>query len=398
MPEALIFSTARTPIGRARKGTLTAVDAYTLAGVAVRAAIERSQVDIADLDDLILAESLQGGGVIGRHIAVRLGLTSLPSVAVNRHCASGATAVQLAAATIMSGMADVIVAGGTESASTMPRLSKVAPGASEPARWMPESHPDAPGIPAFDMAVTIGENTARLRDVTREQADAWSARSHQRALNAIAKGYFDDEIVGVPVTNGGSVDEPSHTVMFTTDEHPRETTPEALAALKVLHPEIPGAVVTAGNSAGVNDAAAAVVIGSSGFAVSSGLTPLARIRGWASVGVDIAHTGTAPVVAIPQALARSGLTLDDVDLFEINEAFATMAVACTRELGLDESIVNVNGSGISLGHPIAATGARMIVSIVHELARRDARIGVVAMCAGGGMGSATVIERLTAER
>jgi acetyl-CoA acetyltransferase family protein len=411
MPEALIFSTARTPIGRARKGTLTAVDAYTLAAVAVRAAIERSQIDIADLDDLMLAESLQGGGVIGRNIAVRLGLTTLPSVAVNRHCASGATAVQLAAATIMSGMADVIVAGGTESASTMPRLSKVAPGASEATRWMPESHPDAPGIPAFDMAVTIGENTARLRDVTREQADAWSARSHQRALNAIAKGYFDDEIVGVPVANGGSVDhfakgyfddnvadEPNHAVMFTTDEHPRETTPEALAALKVLHPEIPGAVVTAGNSAGVNDAAAALVVGSSGFAVGSGLRPLARIRGWASVGVDIEHTGTAPVVAIPQALARSGLTLDDVDLFEINEAFATMAVACTRELGLDESIVNVNGSGISLGHPIAATGARMIVSIVHELARRDARIGVVAMCAGGGMGSATVIERLTAER
>jgi acetyl-CoA acetyltransferase family protein len=384
MPEALILSAARTPIGRARKGFLASVDAYQLAEVAVGAAVERSQIPVADLDDLFLAESLQGGGVIARNIAVRLGMTGVPGAAINRHCASGATAVQLAAATIIAGMADVIVAGGTESASTMPRLSKIAPGAQEPTRWSPQSHPDAPGVPPFDMSVTIGENTARLHDVTREQADNWSARSHQRALDAIAKGYFDDEIVGVPVA----------TAIFSTDEHPRETTLEALAALKVLHPEIPGAVVTAGNSAGINDAAAALVLGSSDFAAGHGLTPLARIRGWASVGVQIEHTGMAPVTAIPQALKRSGLTLDDVDLFEINEAFATMAVACSRDLGLDDSIVNVNGSGISLGHPIAATGARMVVSIIHELARRDARIGVVAMCAGGGMGSALVVERI----
>jgi acetyl-CoA acetyltransferase family protein len=385
MHDAFILSAARTPIGRARKGSLVSVDAYQLAEVAVSAAVERSQIPISDLDDLVLAESLQGGGVIARNVAVRLGMTGVPGVAVNRHCASGATAVQLAAATIMAGMADVIVAGGTESASTMPRLTKVAPPAQEPTRWSPQSHPDAPGIPAFDMSVTIGENTARLHHVTREQADAWSARSQQRALNAVAKGYFDDEIVAVPV---------GHDVTFRTDEHPRDTTPETLAGLKVLHPEIPGAVVTAGNSAGINDAAAALVIGSADFAASHGLTPLARIRGWASVGVDVEHTGMAPVTAIPQALKRSGLALDDVDLFEINEAFATMAVACTRDLGLDESIVNVNGSGISLGHPIAATGARMVVSIIHELARRDSHIGVVAMCAGGGMGSALVVERV----
>jgi acetyl-CoA C-acetyltransferase len=386
MPDAFILSAARTPIGRARKGSLVSVDAYQLAEVAVSAAVERSQIPITDLDDLILAESLQGGGVIARNIAVRLAMTGVPGVAVNRHCASGTTALQLAAATIMAGMADVIVAGGTESASTMPRLSKVAPGAEEATRWSPQSHPDAPGVPAFDMSVTIGENTARLHHVSREQADEWSARSQQRALNAIAKGYFDDEIVAVPINNGGG--------MFGTDEHPRDTTPEALAGLKVLHPEMLGSVVTAGNSAGINDAAAALVVGSSEYAASNGLTPLARIRGWASVGVDVEHTGMAPVTAIPQALKRSGLTLDDVDLFEINEAFATMAVACTRDLGLDESTVNVNGSGISLGHPIAATGARMAVSIIHELARRDSHIGVVAMCAGGGMGSALVIERI----
>jgi acetyl-CoA acetyltransferase family protein len=389
MPEALILSAARTPIGRARKGSLASVDAYELAEVAVGAAVARSQIPVEQLDDLILAESLQGGGVIGRHVAVKMGMISVPAVAVNRHCASGATAVQLAAATIMAGMGDAIVAGGTESASTMPRLTKVRPGASEPTPWAPQSHPDAPDIPAFDMSVTIGENTARLCGVSREQADAWAARSHQRAVDAIDKGYFDDEIVEVPLGRDGS------TKLFSTDEHPRAgTTPEVLATLKVLHPEIPGAVVTAGNSAGVNDAAAALVLGSAEFARSGGLTPLARIRGWASVGVDVVRTGLAPVIAIPQALKRCGLSTDDVDVFEINEAFATMAVACSRELGLDESSVNVNGSGISLGHPIAATGARMVVSMVHELARRNAAIGVVAMCAGGGMGSALVIERL----
>src|ERR1700716_2670555 len=172
MPDAFILSAARTPIGRARKGSLTSVDAYQLAEIAIGAAVERSQIPVADLDDLFLAESLQGGGVIGRNIAVRLGMT------------------------------DVIVAGGTESASTMPRLAKVAPGAQEPTRWSPQSHPDAPGIPAFDMSVTIGENTARLHHVSREQADGWSARSQARALNAIAKGYFDDEIVTVPINQG----------------------------------------------------------------------------------------------------------------------------------------------------------------------------------------------------
>jgi acetyl-CoA acetyltransferase family protein len=388
VPDVVVLSAARTPIGRARKGSLTSIDAFGLAEVAIAAATERSGVPASDLDDLILAESLQGGGVIGRNIAVRLGMPNVPGVALNRHCASGITAIQFAAATIIAGMASVIVAGGTESASTMPRLSKIPPGGTEPVRWMPESHPDAPGIPPFDMSVTIGENIARLCGITREQADAWSARSHQRAVDAIAKGYFDDEIVPVPLP--GQPGPP----LFTTDEHPRTgTTPEVLAGLKVLHPEIPGAVVTAGNSAGVNDAAAAVVVASEDYARAHGLAPVAKIRGWASVGVEVERTGLAPVRAIPLALKRSGLDLSQVDVVEINEAFATMAVACTRELGLDEEIVNVNGSGISLGHPIAATGTRMVVSMVHELARRDARIGVVAMCAGGGMGSALVIER-----
>ncbi len=393
MTDVVVLSAARTPIGKARKGSLGGIDAFALAEVAVSAAIERSGVPASELDDLILAESLQGGGVIGRNIAVRLGMPNVPGVAVNRHCASGITSVQFATAAILAGMGSVIVAGGTESASTMPRLTKIARGGTEPVRWMPESHPDAPGVPAHDMSITIGENIARLSGVTREEADAWAARSHQRAVDAIAQGYFDAEIVPVPVPGKGEDG------LFTTDEHPRRgTTPEVLATLKVLHPEIPGAVITAGNSAGVNDAAAAVVLAGSDYATARGLTPLARIRGWASVGVEVERTGLAPVQAIPLALKRSGLDLPQVDVVEINEAFATMAVACTRDLGLDEDIVNVNGSGISLGHPIAATGTRMVVSMIHELARRDARIGVVAMCAGGGMGSALVIERSSQSR
>ena len=297
--------------------------------------------------------------------------------------------MQLAAATIIAGMADVIIAGGTKAQSTMPRLTKVLPGATEPTRWMPESHPDAPGVPPFDMSVTIGENTARLHGITREQADAWAARSHQRASDAIAKGYFKDEIVGVPLPSQES------SSVFTTDEHPRATTtPEKLATLKVLHPDMPGA---SSPRATPRRERRGCRPGGRQLGLRQGSTDWRRwgkIRGWAAVGVDVVATGTAPVLAIPKALERSGLSIDDVDLFEINEAFATMAVACTRKLGLDESIVNVNGSGVSLGHPIAATGARMVVSMVHELARRDAHIGVVAMCAGGGMGSALVIERV----
>jgi acetyl-CoA C-acetyltransferase len=389
MPDALILSAARTPIGRARKGALAGVDAYELAEVVISAAVRRAGVPADALDDLVLAESLQGGGVIARNVAVRLGMSSVPGVAVNRHCASGITSVQLAAATIMAGMADAILAGGTESASTSPRLTKVLPGSAELVPWFPESHPDGPGIPPMDMSVTIGENIAQLAGVTRSEADQWAARSHQRAIDAIDKGYFTDEIVPVPIT----VDEVP--ALFSVDEHPRrDTTPEKLAGLEVLHPEIPGAVVTAGNSSGINDGAAAVVLGSAEFARAHGLTPLARVRSWASVGVEVQRTGLAPTLAIPRALERCGLSLGDVDLVEINEAFATVAVACTRELGLDPSIVNVSGSGCSLGHPIAATGTRMLVSMVHELARRDARIGVVSMCAGGGMGSALVVEQL----
>jgi acetyl-CoA C-acetyltransferase len=253
---------------------------------------------------------------------------------------------------------------------------------------MPLSHPDSAEAPALDMSVTVGWNTARIAGVSREEMDAWALNSHAKAVRAIDEGRFADEIVPIRARRKDGDD-----VLFDTDEHPRRGgSLEKMGTLKVLHPEIPGFSITAGNSSGVNDGAAAVVVTSDEFARAHGLRPLAVVRSWASVGVDPVRTGLAPVEAIPKALARAGLTVGDVDLFEINEAFASMCVATTRELGLDADRVNVNGSGCSLGHPIAATGARMVTTMVHELGRRGGGIGVVSMCAGGGMGSALVLE------
>jgi acetyl-CoA C-acetyltransferase len=236
------------------------------------------------------------------------------------------------------------------------------------------------------MSITVGENTARRAGVTRAEADEWALQSNLRAAASRDQGLFADEIVPVPLGDGR---------VFEADEQPRaDTTIEKLAALPVLHPELPDATVTAGNASGINDGAAAVMVTSDEFAAAHGLRPLGRVRSWGSVGVEPAQTGLAPVFAIPKALERAGMKITDVDLFEINEAFCSMAVACTRELGLDREVVNVNGSGCGLGHPVAATGTRMVVTMLHELRRRGGTVGCVSMCAGGGMGSAMVIELL----
>ncbi len=391
MPEAVIVSAARTPIGRARKGSLVDVDAQTLAQIAIKGVIDRSGIDPALIDDIVLAESLQGGGVIARYVATMLGLLNVPGLANNRHCAAGLSAVQIGAASIRAGMDQIVVAGGTESLSSSPQLLKSIPGsAGNYQPWMPSSHPDRPEAPAFDMSVTVGENTARIAGITRQDADAWAAGSHQKAYAQVSNGHFDAEIVPVEVSDGAG-----GTRLFARDEHPRpDTTAESLSALRVIHPEIENATVTAGNSSGINDAAAAVMIVSDEVAKREGLTPLARIVSWASVGIDPEQTGLAPTKAIPKALARGGMQISDVDLFEINEAFCSMAVATTRILGLNPEIVNPYGSGCGLGHPIAATGARMVVSMMHDLRRRGLTTGVVSMCAGGGMGSALVLEVL----
>jgi acetyl-CoA C-acetyltransferase len=292
---------------------------------------------------------------------------------------------QWVAANIAAGMIDVGLGGGAESMSTAPSSSKPGPDGT-PAFWLSPGNPDTPEAPPFNMALTVGDNTARIAGVTREQADAWAFESHQRAIRAIDEGRFDNEIVPVDLPGGGQ---------FTVDEHPRRNSSlEKLASLPLLNPDVAGAVTTAGNASGLNDAAAALVLCSRSFAEAHGLRPLATIRGWASAGVDPVETGLAPTHALPKALAKAGIAISDLQSVEINEAFASMAVASTRILGLDPEIVNVNGSGCSLGHPIGCTGARMIVTMVNELIRTDAQWGAVAMCAAGGMGSATVIERV----
>jgi acetyl-CoA acyltransferase len=375
MPEAVLVSALRTPIGTAGRGTLRGTTAFDLADHVVRAAAEG--LDPERVDDVILAEGLYGGGVIARHAAITAGLTTVPGLALNRHCAAGLGAVATAAGSIRAGMDELIIAGGVNSASTSPR-SKIRAG-EEWVDWMSPTHPDRPDAPNRDMSITVGWNSARKAGVTREDMDAWALRSHQHAIRAIDEGRFKEEIAPIGTPHG----------LFAVDEHPRrDTSMEKLATLKVLHPEIEGFSITAGNACGANDGAAALVVASDRL----GLPALAYVRSWASVGIDPAYTGLAPVQAIPKALKRAGLTIEQVTLFEINEAFAAQVVANIRLLELDAEKVNVSGSGCSLGHPVAATGARMLVTLVHELRRRGGGIGVAAMCAGGGMGSAAVIE------
>jgi len=388
MTDAVLLSACRTAIGTARKGTLRDVSAFDLATVVVREAVQRSGLPPETIEDVILGEVLAGGGDIARYAALEAGLPHVPGLAQNRHCASGLTSVATAAGSVRAGMDRAVIAGGTHSTSTAPVSRWRIPGTDDwQDPWSSPSHVSTPGAPHNDMSILVGWNTARLAGVSREEMDAWALRSHERAIRAIDEGRFADEIVPVKVTaRDGTVS------VFDVDEHPRRgTSMEKLAALKVLHPEIEGFSITAGNSSGINDGAAAVVVADAALAAEHGVAPLATIRSWASVGVDPVETGLAPIAAIRKALARAGIGIDDVDLFEINEAFASVAVAATRELGLDPERVNPFGSGCSLGHPIATTGARMVATLAHELRRRGGGTAVAAMCAGGGMGSALVL-------
>jgi acetyl-CoA C-acetyltransferase len=387
--DAVIVAAARTPIGTARKGSLAGFTAFELGRLAVEEAVKRSGIPTEDLDDVVLGEVLQGGGDIARYVAVELGLIEVPGMAHNRHCASGMAAVQTAAANIRAGMDRVVVAGGTESISQAPQVFRKLPGPYGGVQpWLSPSHPETPDAPTMDMSITVGWNTAERCDVTREAMDDWAYHSHRRAVAAIDEGRFRDEVFAVEVPVGRS-----DRRLFDTDEHPRrDCTPEKLAALPPLHPEIPGFSITAGNASGLNDGACALVLCDDRYASDHDLEVLAVVRSWASAGVPPADTGLGPTVAIPKAAARAGVALEDVDLVEINEAFASMAVASSRVLGFPHEIVNVSGSGCSLGHPVACTGARMIATLVYELRRRGGGTGVASMCAGGGMGSATVLE------
>ena len=391
MGDAVIVAAARTAIGSARKGSLVDYDAFDLGKFAVQEALKRSGIPVDDVDDIVLGEVLQGGGDIARYIAVELGMIEVPGLAHNRHCATSLASVQTAAAGIMAGMDKVVIAGGTESISRSPQVFQKLKGSyAGVAPWLSPSHRATPEAPDRDMSITVGWNTAQQCGITREEQDEWAYHSHMLAIAATDEGRLRDEIFGVEVSAGKG-----ETRVFDVDEHPRrDTTLESLAALRPLHPEIPGFSITAGNASGLNDASCAMVVCDADYAKAHGLEPLAVIRSWASAGVPPAETGLGPSVAVPKALERGGFTTKDVALVEINEAFASMAVACSRILGFPHEIVNVSGSGCSLGHPVAATGARMLTTLTYELRRRGGGIGVATMCAGGGMGSATVIEVL----
>ncbi|MFE9096746.1 thiolase family protein [Streptomyces sp. NPDC007264] len=388
MPDAVIVSAVRTPIGTARKGTLAATSGERLATHVVREAVRRAGVAPELVDDVILAEALYGGGDLARYAAVAAGLRSAPGMAVNRHCAGGLSAVAAAAAGIRSGMDRAVVAGGVQSSSTAPKLTwPVLPDSDLDPYRMPPTFPYTEHA-TDDVSLSVGWSTAVEVGITRREMDEWALRSHRRAVRAIDAGVFADEIAPLKVTRAdGSV------VEFASDEHPRRDTDLAgLAGLKPLHPEIADFSITAGNASGVNDAAAALTVVSDAFAAEHGLEPLAVIRAWASAGTDPGRTGMAAVEVIPRVLARAGITARDVAVWEINEAFASVPVAACRVLGLDEEKVNPYGSGCSLGHPVGASGARMLTTLTHHLRRAGSGIAVAAMCAGGGQAGAVVIE------
>ncbi|SNT36789.1 thiolase family protein [Rhodococcoides kyotonense] len=387
MNDAVIVSAVRTPIGTAFKGTLAATPAEDLAVHILTESIRRSSLPPESIDDVIFAESMYGGGDLARHAAVAAGLTRVPGQAVNRHCAGSLTAVGNAAGSLRSGMDEVIVAGGVNSSSLTPKVIWAIPGTNRTETRIAPTFPYTEDA-ADDTSLSVGWNLAQKYNLSRERMDAWAVRSHERAVAAIDAGKFDDEIAPIKVTTmDGSV------VEFAVDEHPRRTTTlEKAARIKPVHPEIDGFSITAANASGVNDAAAALTLTTAANAAAHGLQSLGTVRAWASVGVEPKYTGDGSLMVIPIVLERAGLRPQDVHLWEINEAFASVPVSVCQELGLDEQIVNIYGSGCSLGHPIAASGARMLTTLAHELRRRGGGIGVAAMCAGGGQGGAVVIE------
>jgi acetyl-CoA C-acetyltransferase len=389
MGEAVIVAAVRTPIADAYKGSLANTSIYDIGKASIVEALKRSGAPPEDVDDLILGEVLQGGGDIARYLANDIGLPpDTPGLAVNRQCATGMAAVDTAAANIRAGMDKVVLAGGVESMTQAPvtfRKPSVAYGAMQ--QWLSPSHPDSAEAPNMNMMITVGENTARKVGVSREEMDEWSYGSHMKALSAIDDGRFAEEIVPMEVRGWAG-----ETKTFDTDEHPRrDTSLEKLASLRVLS-GVPDGTITAGNSSPLNDASAALVVADGDYAAANDLEVLAVVRSWCAVGVPPEDTGIAPTLAIPRAADRAGISMDQLSLVEINEAFASMTVGTIKVLDLDPDIVNVNGGAVGLGHPVGCSGARLLVTLLHELRRRGGGYGVASLCAGGGMGAATVIE------
>jgi acetyl-CoA acyltransferase len=396
MRDAVIVSSVRTPVGKAFKGTLRSTRPDDLAAIAMQEAIRRVPgLDPRDIEDVILGCAMpegEAGMNVARIASQRAGLPAeVPAITINRFCSSGLQSIAMAAERIMVGHADVILAGGTESMSMIPMGgNKVSPNP-----WLMDHYPDA----YLSMGLTA-ENVAKKYGITREKADEFSLASHKKALAAIAAGKFRDEIVPVEVqttvvaaaANGHAAKAKTTTALFEMDEGPRaDTSMEALAKLKPAF-HVHG-TTTAGNSSQTSDGAAAAIVMSAERAKALGAKPLARFLGFATAGVPAEIMGIGPAYAIPKVLKLTGLRLDQMDVIELNEAFAVQSLAVIQEAGLDPSKVNPNGGAIALGHPLGCTGAKLTASILRELERRQARYGMVAMCIGGGMGAAGIFER-----
>ena len=399
MREAVIASAVRTPAAKAPKGSFRNTRPDELAAIAIRTALERAgNMDPASVDDVILGcampEAEQGMNV-ARIASLRAGIpVEASAVTINRFCSSGLQSIAFAAERILAGNAETIVAGGTESMSLVPMVGhKFVP---NPA--LVQNYPDV-----YLSTGLVAENHARESHITREEQDAFALRSHQRALAAIDAGRFDEETVAVTVQraepangNGGNGQGNGPTVRevrVTTDEGPRANT--SLDRLGSLRPafRVKGSV-TAGNSSQMSDGAAAAVVTTAEHAARLGLTPLARFITYTTAGVKPELFGLGPVPAMQKALRLANLTIDDIDLVELNEAFAAQVLACLREFPIDPDRLNVNGGAIALGHPLGCTGAKLTATLLHELRRRNGRYGMVTMCVGGGMGAAGIFERL----
>jgi acetyl-CoA acyltransferase len=393
MKDAVIVSAVRTAVGRAPKGTLNVMRPDDMASVAIAEALRRAPgLEADDIDDVILGcampEAEQGLNV-ARIASLRAGVPiTVSAVTVNRFCSSGLQAIAYGAERIMLGQAQVVVGGGTESMSMVPMGgNKVSPNPS-----LVETYPDV-----YLSTGLVAENHAHASGITRDQQDAFALRSHQRAVAAIDEGRFTEEIVPLrlkvidPASNGGRPQ--TREITFAVDEGPRRDT--SLDALAKLRPAFHTAgSVTAGNSSQTSDGASAVVLTSAEYAAAHGLAPLARFVTFATAGVAPELFGIGPVPAMKKALKQAGLTLDQIDLIELNEAFAAQVLACLKELPIDPERLNVNGGAIALGHPLGCTGAKLTTSLIYEMHRRGSRYGLVTMCVGGGMGAAGIFERI----
>jgi acetyl-CoA acyltransferase len=404
MNDAVIVSAVRTAVGRAPKGTLNVMRPDDMASVVIAGALARAPgVDKADIDDVILGCAMPEGeqGLnVARIASLRAGVPiDASAVTVNRFCSSGLQAIAFGAERIMLGHSHVVVGGGTESMSMVPMGgNKVSPNPT-----LVENYPDV-----YLSTGLVAENHARASGISREEQDAFALRSHQRAVAAIDAGRFKEEIVPLtvkvvdPATNGGKPFDSlalaqgrpkTREIRFDTDEGPRrDTSAEALGKLKAAFHA--AGSVTAGNSSPTSDGAAAVVITSADYAKAHGLKPLARFVAYATAGVAPELFGIGPVPAIRKVLKIAGLTLDQIDLVELNEAFAAQVLACLKELPIDPERLNVNGGAIALGHPLGCTGAKLTTSLIYEMHRRGSRYGLVTMCVGGGMGAAGIFERI----